>query len=200
MIAGSAAQYQVISALDAPGTRLRLGVLGAARIVPKALRSAFNGGVPVVVHGLAARDPARAEQMADELAIPHTYSSYAELCADPQIDAVYIALPVSEHAHHCEMALRAGKHVLCEKPFALDVIEANRVLAAANSSQRLVMEAHHWRYHPLLTEVARLISQLGELTFISASFEAGINRDNDIRRDPRLGAGVTLDFGCYAVQ
>jgi len=200
MVPGAAAQFEVISALNNPAARLRLGVLGAARIVPKALRSAFNGGVPVVVHGVAARDPLRAEQMAEEFAIPHAYGSYAELCDDPELDAVYVALPVSLHAEYCEMALRAGKHVLCEKPFALDLGEAEQVLNTANACQRLVMEAHHWRYHPLLTQVARLIAQAGELTFMSASFEAGINREGDIRRNPVLGAGVTLDFGCYAVQ
>jgi predicted dehydrogenase len=138
--------------------------------------------------------------MAGEFAIPHAYNSYAELCEDPELDAVYIALPVSLHAEYCEMALRAGKHVLCEKPFALDATEAEQVLSTAHACQRLVMEAHHWRYHPLLSQVARLIGQVGELTFMSASFQAGINREGDIRRNTVLGAGVTLDFGCYAVQ
>lgn len=192
--------FEALTRLSMAEERVRLGVLGAARIVPKALRAALAGQAAVTVEGLAARDFERAERTVQELGIRRAYRSYAELCGDPEIDAVYIALPVSEHAKHCEMALRAGKHVLCEKPFAMDESEAQHVLRLAQEHRRLVMEAHHWRYHSLLPEVARLIGKLGELSFVSASFEAGVGRPADIRRNPRLGPGVTMDFGCYAVQ
>jgi predicted dehydrogenase len=183
------------------GRPLRLGVLGAARIVGKALDAAFSyADFPVRVEAIAARDSERARAMAECYGIGRSYSAYAELLSDDAIDAVYIALPCSEHARYCEQALVAGKHVLCEKPFALDWIEASQVLLVAERHKRLVMEGHHWRYHPLLPSVATFIAQLGDLYLISSTFTAGLSDPKDIRKNPALGAGVTMDFGCYTLQ
>lgn len=180
---------------------LRLGVLGAARIVPKALKAALSEAeFPVRVQAIAAREIERAQRMAQEFGIPRAYGSYAELMVDPDVDAVYIALPCSLHATFAKQALRSGKHVLCEKPFSLDLREAQSTVECAESEMRLLMEAHHWRYHSLLVEVEKFIAQLGPLTHIQALFHVGIDRKNDIRKDPQLGAGVTMDFGCYALQ
>lgn len=190
--------FEALPLLERP---LRLGVLGAARVVPKALKAAFSEpDFPVQVHAIAARELARAQLIADEFGIPRVYDSYLELISDPDIDAVYVALPCSFHAVFTQQAVLSGKHVLCEKPFSLNLNEAQSILECAEANARLVVEAHHWRYHPLLPEVARLIAQLGPLVHMRAKFHVGIDEQNDIRKDPHLGAGVTMDFGCYVVQ
>ena len=200
MRATDGTDFEPIPRLKVPGERLVLGVLGASRIVPLALRAAWGDEFPVHVRALAARAASRAQAMARDLNIELSYGSYEALLADPTLDAVYVALPCSEHARYCLLALQAGKHVLCEKPFAMSSSQASEVLASARTHRRLVMEALHWKYHALLPEVARLIAQLGPLSMLDATFNAGLNRDGDIRKNPSLGAGVTMDFGCYALS
>ena len=179
-------------------TPLNLGVLGASRIVSKALCDVAGGLVRVVA--IAARDLSRAEKFAEEHGIPQAYGSYQELIADPKIDAVYVALPCSEHIPWTLAALRSGKHVLCEKPFALDIEEAAEAVALAKNTGMTLMEAHHWRYHPLVASAEEAFRSLGELQSIEAVFTGALNNPGDIRCNPLLGPGVTMDFGCYLLQ
>lgn len=177
---------------------LRVGVLGASRIVPKALLEPARGLFDV--QAIAARELARAQAFAEENGIPRAFGSYQELVSDPQIDAVYIALPASGHAPWTIAALRAKKHVLCEKPFGLDAPEAKSAVRVAREEKRLLMEAHHWRYHPLLSDFERAVAQLRGPHHIEAVFNGGLNHPGDIRLDPLLGPGVLMDFGCYLIQ
>src|SRR3954468_11300116 len=132
--------------MDAP---LRIGVLGAARITPTALVRPAGRVPDVVVSAVAARDPLRAKAFADKHSIPRVVPDYAALVADPDVDAIYNPLPNGLHAQWTERALAAGKHVLCEKPFAANADEARRVLAAQEGTGLVVLEAFHYRYHPL---------------------------------------------------
>jgi len=179
----------------------RLGVLGAARIVPKALLvpNGLPPGSVVDVCAVAARDLGRARSFASEHGIPDAHGSYAELLARADVDAVYVALPAALHAEWTLAALAAGKHVLCEKPFGLCAAEAEAAVQSAASRGLLLMEAHHWRYHPLAQAFCDAVGEVCTIREAHAVFDAPI-RGGNIRLDPRLGAGVLLDFGCYAVQ
>jgi predicted dehydrogenase len=131
--------------------RLRIGILGAASIAPSALIKPANGsGGEVVVAAVAARAAARAQAFAAEHGIAGVHDSYDALIADPDLDAVYNPLPNSLHGRWTRAALAGGKHVLCEKPFTANAAEAREVAQLAAKSDRVVMEAFHYRYHPLL--------------------------------------------------
>ena len=141
---------------------LRVGCLGAARIAPAALikPSASNEGV--VCAAVAARDPSRARAFAAKYDIAKVHDSYEALLADDDLDAVYIPLPNGLHGLWTLRALAQGKHVLCEKPFTANADEAQRVADAATDSGLVVMEAFHWRYHPM---AARMLAVIGSSMF-----------------------------------
>lgn len=179
----------------------RLGILGASRIVRAALMEEAAGFVEVAA--IAARDWQRAEAFAREHDIPKAYGSYQELIDDPTIDLIYNALPASGHVPWSSAALRSKKHVLCEKPFALDTQEAEACVALAQAEGRLLMEAHHWRYHPLTSAAEEALLGLSSLhnpVHIEATFVGGLNNPGDIRLSPLLGPGVLMDYGCYTIQ
>jgi predicted dehydrogenase len=180
---------------------LRIGVLGAARIAPMALVRPASRIPGISVAAIAARDPSRAEAFARKHAIPTVHSSYDELLADPSIDAIYNPLPNALHARWTLQALAAGKHVLCEKPFAANESEARRVADAAAASGLVVMEAYHYRYHPL-AELMRTIShdgRLGEIRDVRTWMWFPLPKFSDIRYSYPLGGGTTMDC-CYAVH
>jgi predicted dehydrogenase len=180
---------------------LRIGILGAAGIAPAAvLRPALRRD-DVEVAAVASRSAGRAAAYAAEHGIPRSYGSYPELLADPAIDLVYVALPPSEHAEWSIAALRAGKHVLCEKPFALNATEAQRMVDAAAETGPRLIEAFHDDYHPLAARTRELASDLGPIRSVEAvflvtnPFEPGA-----LRHEPALGGGALMDLGCYAVH
>src|SRR5262249_9160307 len=141
---------------------LRIGVLGAARITPMALLRPARQVPEVTIVAVAVRDAARATKFAKKHRIPKVHPTYAALLADREIDAVYNPLPNTHHGCWPIPALRAGKHVLCEKPLAANANEARAMAAAASESRRVLMEAFHWRYHPL-AERLRAILASGEI-------------------------------------
>ena len=132
--------------------------------------------------------------------IPHTYRSFHELLANPDIDAVYVPLPISMHADWCIKAIEAGKHVLCEKPFAANATEVERVLRAAEGTDLVVAEAMHFRYHPLVNRVRDIIrsGEIGEIEHIEATFCA-YWPFTDFRFNYETGGGGTIDMGCYPI-
>ena len=138
--------------------RLRIGTLGAARITPAALLKPAAQLPDVTVTAVAARDPGRARRFADRYRIRLVHSSYQALLDDPAIDAVYNPLPNSLHAAWTLRAIEAGKHVLCEKPFTANAAEAAEVAAAAKASGLVVMEAFHYRYHPLARRMQEVVA------------------------------------------
>jgi predicted dehydrogenase len=181
-------------------TKLRIGVLGAARIAPAALLRPARAVADVEVTAVAARDAARAARFAARHGIGRTHGSYADLVADPAIDAVYVPLPNARHAEWTLRALENGKHVLCEKPLTSNAAEARQVAEAAGCAGRVVMEAFHYRYHPLMTRALELRDTLGPLTHVDTRLCFPLPRFGDIRYNYELGGGSMMDAGCYAVH
>jgi predicted dehydrogenase len=181
---------------------VRVGCLGAARIAPAALIKPASASGEVDVTALAARDPARAGAYAAKHGIPVVHDSYDALLTDPDVDAVYNPLPNGLHALWTIRALEAGKHVLCEKPFTANAPEAERVAAAAERTGRVVMEAFHWRYHPLATRMLEIVQsgELGPITHIETWMCFPLFKRGDIRWQLDLAGGALMDAGCYAVH
>jgi len=181
---------------------LRIGILGAANIAPLALIAPAREVAGAEVLAVAARDAERARRFAARHGISRVHKSYAALLADPDVDAVYNPLPNSHHGLWTLRALAAGKHVLCEKPFAANAEEAQRVADAARTSGRVVMEAFHWRYHPLAARLLEIVrsGELGEVTRARASLCAPLIRPGDIRYRADLAGGAMMDMGCYTVS
>ena len=181
---------------------LRIGVLGAARIAPPALINPAKENDEVVVAAVAARDTSRAQAFAAKHGIAKVHSGYEALIADPEIDAVYNPLPNGLHGHWTRAALTAGKHVLCEKPFTANAEEAREIAKLALTSDRVVMEAFHYRYHPLALRVEEIVAsgELGTLQRVEAALCFPLPKFSDIRYNFELAGGATMDAGCYAVH
>jgi predicted dehydrogenase len=184
------------------GTRVRFGILGAARIAPVAIVKPAAEDPEAEVVAVAARDGERARRFAAKHRISTAYGSYAELLADPSIDAVYVAVPNGLHGRWTKAALEAGKHVLCEKPFTANAEEAASVADAARRSDKVVMEAFHYRYHALTTRMLEILNsgELGDITTIDAWLCFPVVQGNDIRWDFQLAGGALMDAGCYTVH
>ena len=181
---------------------LRIGVLGAARITPMALLRPALQVPEAVVTAVAARDTERARAFATKHGIGRVHSSYEALLADREIDAVYNPLPNSLHCEWSIRALQAGKHVLCEKPIAANAAEAERMAAVARQTGRVLVEAFHWRYHPLAARMKEIIAagELGTVQHIEAHLCIPLLRRGDIRFRLDLAGGATMDVGCYAIS
>lgn len=181
---------------------LRIGILGAARIAPFALiRHARKlEGVEVAAVAEEYHSERHLVRYAKKHRIPRTYRSFDALLANPELDAVYIPLPIGMHADWCIRAIEAGKHVLCEKPFAANATEVERVLDVANTTDRIVAEAMHFRYHPLVNRVRDILrsGEIGAVERIDATFCA-YWPFTDFRFDYATGGGGTIDMGCYPI-
>lgn len=185
-----------------PPSPLRIGLLGAARIAANALLKPARLVAGVQVTAVAARDPRRARALADAYQIPTVYATYQALIDDPTLDAIYNPLPNSLHAEWSIKALRAGKHVLCEKPLANNAAEARQMAQVADECGRLLIEAFHIRYHPLLLRMKEIVAsgELGAIRHLEAHFCIPLRRWRDIRYQYELGGGAMMDLGCYTTQ
>lgn len=182
---------------------LRFGILGAARIAPLALIQPATLLPGVSVTAVAASSVEKARTFADEHNIATVSESYAALVESPHLDAIYNSLPPNLHEQWSVAALRAGKHVLCEKPFAMNAAQARRMVKAADASQRLLLEAFHYRFHPFFQRVLELIANdvIGGICHIEAQFDVRIPyRSSEFRHSPTLGGGALMDLGCYPVH
>ncbi|TLM86591.1 Gfo/Idh/MocA family oxidoreductase [Pseudarthrobacter sp. NamE2] len=182
---------------------LRIGILGAAGIAPAAVIQPARRRTDVEVVAVASRRAESARHFADSHRIGRFYSDYSNLVSDPGIDLIYNALPPSEHAKWSIAAVQAGKHVLCEKPFAMNADEAAQMLEAAESTGYRLIEAFHDRYHPLSAELdaVKASGGLGEIVSLRADFSTSNPFDPaSLRHDPRLGGGSLMDLGCYPVH
>jgi predicted dehydrogenase len=176
------------------------GVLGAAKIGLDKVLPAMQRGEAARVDAIASRDLAKAQAAAKSLGAARAYGSYEELLADPTIEAIYNPLPNELHATWTIRALEAGKHVLCEKPIALDAVEAHALVAARTRSGKLVAEAFMVRHHPQwrrAREIARS-GAIGEARAIQTFFSYRLLDADNIRNRPP-GGGALYDIGCYAI-
>ncbi|HMC38089.1 MAG TPA: Gfo/Idh/MocA family oxidoreductase, partial [Acidimicrobiales bacterium] len=183
-------------------TPIRIGCLGAAKIAPAALIKPARRVEGAVVAAVAARDRGRAEAFARKHGIAKVYGSYKELVEAPDVDAVYIPLPNGLHAEWTLAALAAGKHVLCEKPFTANAAESRKVADVAATSDRVVMEAFHWRYHPYAARMLEIIGSgaLGRVQRVEAALVFPLPKWSDIRWQLDLAGGSLMDAGCYPVS
>ena len=181
--------------------QVRIGILGAARIAPVAVIGPARAHPEVVVAAIAARDKEKAARFARRHTIPRVHASYDALLADPEIDAIYIPLPNGLHGRWTVAALEAGKHVLCEKPFAANAQEARTVAAMARRTGLVVMEAFHYRYHALADRMLAIVGsgELGAIRRIEARMCIPLFW-RDIRWDLDLAGGALMDAGCYAIH
>jgi predicted dehydrogenase len=181
---------------------LRIATLGAARITPAALVRPAREVDGVEVVAVAARDRARAERFAARHGIARVLDSYDAVLADPDVDAIYNPLPNGLHGTWTVRALAAGKHVLCEKPFTANADEAQSVADAALTSGLVVMEAFHYRYHPVAQRMIDVVAsgEIGDLRHVESSMCIPLPLPKDIRYRLDLAGGATMDTGCYAVH
>ncbi|MEP7022819.1 MAG: Gfo/Idh/MocA family oxidoreductase [Actinomycetota bacterium] len=184
--------------------QLRIGTLSTARITPPALIDPARFVPRVAVTAVAARNRADAEAFAAEQGIAVVHDSYEALLADPDIDAVYNPLPNSLHGPWTLRAIEAGKHVLCEKPFTSNAAEAVAVADAARAAGVMVMEAMHYRYHPLTSllreQVGKIAGPQEAVRHIKCDISFPLAGLDDIRYVYALGGGATMDAGCYGID
>ncbi|MEM6552686.1 MAG: Gfo/Idh/MocA family oxidoreductase [Planctomycetota bacterium] len=184
------------------GERFRFGVLGTGNIAKQFTQGVAESQGSAVV-AVASRDAARASAFAEANGVAVSYGSYEELLADPAVEGVYVSVPNAGHREWTEKALRAGKHVLCEKPMAVDAAEAEAMFAVAEETGCRLMEAFMYRCHPLMEAVAERVRSglIGELRMIRSSFCYSTTPDTgNIRFVKELAGGSLMDIGCYCVN
>ena len=181
---------------------VRWGVLSTAQIATEKVIPGLRRARRADLVAIASRSEASARAAADRLGIATAHGSYEALLADPTVDAVYIPLPNHLHAEWAIAALRAGKHVLCEKPLALTAADAERMAAEAEASGRLLMEAFMYRHHPSWVAVHDLVTsgRIGRLTAVDSWFSYFNDDPANIRNVLAYGGGALYDIGCYCVN
>jgi len=180
---------------------LRLGVLGAARISERAIvPPAHETGTRLVA--VAARDRARAEEFAAAHGVERVLDSYADVIADPEVEAIYNPLANGLHGPWNLAAIEAGKHVLSEKPFASNAEEAAEVRDAAAKADVVVLEGFHYLFHPVTMRLHELLDsgELGDLQHVEATMIIPEPDDDDPRWSLPLAGGALMDLGCYALH
>jgi predicted dehydrogenase len=181
--------------------KIRWGVLGAARIARTKVIPAMQRSAECEVVALASRSLETARASAAALGIPRAYGSYEELLEDRDVDAVYVPLPNHLHVPWSIKAAEAGKHVLCEKPIALDAGEARKLLAVRDRTGVLIQEAFMVRSHPQWLAVREEVrgGRIGQLRAIQMAFSY-FNRDpGNVRNQAGVGGGALMDIGCYPI-
>lgn len=183
-------------------TTLNWGILAAGSIARTFARGVQQSKTGKLV-AVGSRDQSKADAFAQEFDIPHAHDSYEKLLSDPQVQAVYIATPHPMHAQWAIKAAEAGKHILCEKPIALNAADTMAILQAARDNDVFLMEAYMYRVHPQTATLVELIQRkaIGELRMIDAtfSFAAGFNPDQRLFKNA-LGGGGILDVGGYTTS
>ena len=162
---------------------------------------AIIAGQRGVVSSIASRDAGRAASIAARFGIARSYGNYQQLLADPEIEAVYNPLPNHLHVEWTVKALEAGKHVLCEKPIALNAAEAQAIVAARDRSGKRVMEAFMVRFHPQWQRVRALVraGRIGSVRTIQSAFVFTVLDPNNVRNRADIGGGALYDVGCYPI-
>ena len=182
----------------APKVGCRFGLIGAGRIARNQIAPAIHAARRATLYAAASRELSRGESMRPERA----YDSYTALIADPHVDAVYIATHNGLHKELSIAALRAGKHVICEKPLAMNARDCEEMLRVAESTGLLLAEAFMYRHHPQIARAQELVRSgaIGELKTVEASFRFPLSNVDDVRMNAEWGGGALLDVGCYCVS
>jgi predicted dehydrogenase len=181
---------------------VRWGILSTANIGVRKVIPAIARAERCEVVAIASRELERATRVADELGIPRAHGGYEGLLSDPDVDAVYVPLPNSQHAAWTIAAARAGKHVLCEKPLAMTAAEAQDMVQTCATEGVLLMEAFMYRLHPSWEAVRELVAsgRIGRLRAVQSWFSFFNDDPDDIRNVAELGGGGLYDIGCYCIN
>ena len=176
---------------------VRFGVIGVGRIAQGRFAPAIANARNATLVAAASRDESRAAALGRR-----AYSRYEDLINDPEIEAVYIATHNGRHKDLSIAALRAGKHVLCEKPLGRDPGECEEMITVAKAADRNLVEAFMYRHHPHVAKAKELVDQgaIGELKVVEVCFSFHLTRSDDVRLNPEWGGGGLLDVGCYCVN
>jgi D-xylose 1-dehydrogenase (NADP+, D-xylono-1,5-lactone-forming) len=174
---------------------VRWGFIGAGYVASRAMAPAVHATPNASLYAVASRDQERSATLEPQV----VHRSYQDLINDPMVDAVYISLTNAQHKEWVLAALNAGKHVLCEKPLAMNASEVGTLLDAATRNNRLLVEAVWTRWQPRMQRMAQIVKsgELGEVTGISSAFTFQGDLTNNYRLDPSLGGGALLDVGVY---
>ena len=182
--------------------KIRWGIIGTGNIAGQ-----FARGLAVLpeaeLAAVGSRTAAAAEAFGEAFDVPHRHSSYEDLARDPDVDVVYVATPHSLHRQNTLLCLRAGKAVLCEKPFAINAAEAEEMISLAREKGLLLMEAMWSRFFPAMAKVRELLAAgaIGRVWLLTADFGFRARFDPSSRLfDPALGGGALLDVGVYTVS
>ena len=178
--------------------RVRWGFIGAGYVASRAMAPAVHVADGAELYAVASRDRQRSEVLEPQV----VHDSYQALIDDPQVDAVYISLTNVQHTQWVIAALEAGKHVLCEKPLAMNAEEARLMMATAQRNNRILVEAVWTRWQPRMRRMAEIVrnGDLGDVINISSSFTFQGDLTNNYRSDPDMGGGALLDVGGYQIH
>lgn len=181
---------------------LRWGFLGTGNIARRLARTLSTSDAGIL-QAVGSRTSQRAEEFSREFHAAHAYGSYEDLLADPTVEAIYITTPHPAHAEWAIRAAQAGKHILCEKPATMNLVEARRVASAVRTHGVFFLEAFMYRAHPQTAHIVHLLREgrIGRVEHITCSFCAQVSYDPASRIfDPTLGGGAILDIGCYTMS
>jgi xylose dehydrogenase (NAD/NADP) len=180
----------------------RWGILGPGFVATRAIIPALQHTANAQVLAVASRDPARASTSAAQYGIERIYSDYQALLDDPDVDIVYISLPNHLHCEWTIHAAEAGKHVLCEKPLAMNSAECDSMIAACEQANVLLMEAVMYRFHPRMQALKHMIDarEIGDVRFLHAAFSFPFTTPHNYRAFPEYGGGALLDVGSYCIN
>jgi predicted dehydrogenase len=177
---------------------IKFGLIGAGRIARNQIAPAIHAAQRATLHATASRELARAESTKPN----RTYDSYDALLHDPEIEAVYVATHNGLHKELSIAAMRAGKHVICEKPLAMNARDCEEMLRVSESTGMLLAEAFMYRHHPQIARTQDLVRSgaIGNLMTVEASFRFPLTNIDDVRMMAEWGGGSLLDVGCYCVS
>ena len=178
--------------------KTRWGLIGAGWIATKTIAPAMHASSEALIQAVASRDFGRAQAL-NPISI---YQDYEALINDPLVDAVYISLPNHLHCEWTIKALKAGKHVLCEKPFAMNLAEVEMMVEGAQRSDRVLVEAVWSRWHPRMVRLVDYVQarNIGEILSIDSSFTFPASIEGNYRLSPEMGGGALFDIGVYPLH
>ncbi len=179
---------------------IRWGVLGTADIARTQTIPAMKLAANCELYAVAGRSPEKAEDFRKEFGFHKAYGSYDELLADPMVEAVYIPLPNHLHCEWAVRALKAKKHVLCEKPLAVSKAQAESMFQAAEENGVYLMEAFAYLHSPIISAIRAEAETIGEIRYLESAFITGRRPDTDIRLRRETCGGAMFDLGCYSLS